>query len=235
VTPAVVFQKLQRAYGPRGWWPITRAGKTSPEYRPDHYKPATRREATEIAVGAILTQNTSWSNVEKGLAALHEIGGVDFPKIRRMPAARLQKLIRPTGYFIQKAKKLKYFAQHVRLRGDVLAWLRKTPLNELRQDLLSIHGVGPETADSIMLYAGGRATFVVDTYTKRIGSRLGWYPAKSPYDDVKNFWIQRLPESVRVYNECHALLVELAKRACHTKPDCGACPLRRGCPVGREI
>ncbi len=193
-----------------------------------------RREALEICLGAILTQNTSWSNVVKALSALSEAGALDAERILRMSPARLQAIIRPSGYFVQKALKLKEFCRRVREEGGIRRWLNK-PLSSLREELLAVHGVGPETADSILLYAGSRPAFVVDAYTRRITQRLGWLEEGADYEETQAFLTARLPRSVKLYQEFHALFVELAKRFCSKRdPDCPRCPLRGVCRTGRK-
>jgi len=189
-------------------------------------------------VGAILTQNTAWDNVVTALERLHAARALEPRRLLGLRTARLQGLVRTSGYYVQKTRKLQFFSRHVAALGRPLTrWLGDTPLPQLRDELLGIHGVGPETADSMLLYAGGRRIFVVDAYTKRIGSRLGWYPAGASYGEVQRFFTRRMPLSVRVYQEYHALFVELGKCACRTRPRCASCPLRRGCanPSRREL
>ena len=204
-----------------------------PAYHPGRYHAPSEREALEIAVGAILTQNTAWSNVEKAIAGLRGASALTPDALRKIPRRRLEKLIRSSGYFRQKAVKLLDFLRHVDGRGgSIRRWL-SGPLDSLREDLLSVRGVGPETADSILLYAGGRSAFVVDAYTIRIGRRIGWY-RQAAYDQVQRYLVERLPCSKVVYQEFHALIVALAKYHCRTEPLCGACPLREGCRHGRK-
>lgn len=229
-----VYRRLLGRFGPRGWWPLTPRGAFSPRYHPGRPAAPSPRAAAEICVGAILTQNTAWTNVVKALESLHRDGPLSLERIAGMPSRRLQRLIRSSGFFAQKASRLKTFARHALRRERRLdRWLSSSPLSALREELLSIRGVGPETADSMLLYAGGRPVFVVDAYTRRIGSRLGWFPDSAGYEEIQAFLSKRLPRELRVYQEGHALFVELAKRACRTKPICGDCPLRGICPVGR--
>jgi len=235
LTPRDAYRRLLARFGAQGWWPVTPPGGSVPRYRPGCFRPPDSAQAAEVCIGAILTQNTAWSNVEKALAALHAARAADLRRILRVPRARLERWIRPSGYYSQKAFKLRCFAAHVLGRARPLrSWLRDTPLPALREELLSIHGIGPETADSILLYAGGRPVFVVDAYTRRIGSRVGWFPEASSYDRIQRFFVARLPRSVRLYNECHALLVALAKARCRKKPSCPGCPLAAGCRTGRR-
>ncbi|MFH1723154.1 MAG: hypothetical protein ABII00_00890 [Elusimicrobiota bacterium] len=234
-TPTEAYRRLLARFGPQGWWPVTARGGTRPRYRPGRFEPPGGRQALEVCLGAILTQNTAWANVWKALVALNGAEGVDLGRLARMPRRRLERLIRPSGYYVQKAVKLKAFVRHALGTGTSLArWLRRSPLAGLRTELLSIHGVGPETADSMLLYAGARPVFVVDAYTDRIGRRLGWFGPDAGYARVQGFFEGRLTRSARVYNECHALLVRLAKDHCRIVPRCGECPLRARCPEGRE-
>lgn len=242
MTPASAYRRLLERYGPQGWWPVTPAGGTRPRYRPGFRSRPTEREAGEIAVGAILTQNTAWTNVERALEALHRDGPVDFDRLSRMPLGRLERLIRPSGYFRQKALKLRDFAEVLSARGGRLtAWLGRG-LAAAREELLSVRGVGPETADSILLYAGGRDAFVVDSYTLRVGARVGWFGAKARYAEARSKLgaalapLGRGPRGrARVFQEFHALLVQLAKLHCRPAPLCGACPLKGGCRHGARV
>jgi len=186
----------------------------------------------EVAVGAILTQNTAWSNVEKALAALARERALDPGRIASLPLQRLEALIRPSGYFSQKADRLRRFARRVRSRGGMGALLRG-PLPRVREGVLALYGVGPETADSILLYAGGRPVFVVDAYTLRIAARLGWRLGRG-YEGARTFFEARLPRSPAVFAEFHALLVRFAKLYCRARPLCRSCPALSGCPTGRR-
>jgi endonuclease III related protein len=235
LTPAAAYRRLFGAFGPQGWWPVAPSGGCSPRYHPGRFKRPGEREALEICLGAILTQNTAWTNVERALESLLEAKAVDAARIVRMPSRRLERLIRSSGFYAQKAKRLKNFARRLLCEKEPLTrWLR-SPLPDVRAELLSINGVGPETADSMLLYAAGRPTFVVDAYTRRIGERLGWFKPSMRYEDARRFFESRLPDSPRVYQELHALLVELGKRTCRKRPLCARCPLRRGCPFGMEV
>ncbi len=224
----MAYRRLLRAFGPQGWWPVTPDGEYRPRYHPGKLLDPTEREATEIAFGAILTQNTAWWNVERALEGMRRSRAVDLRAVERMPPGRLGRMIRSSGYFRQKAIKLKAFARHALAKGTGLRrWLGGN-LAALREELLEIHGIGPETADSILLYAGGRPAFVVDAYTLRIGGRVGWFKAAG-YAEAQRYLTQRLPRSVRVYQEFHALLVALAKYFCRPEPLCGGCPLGEDC------
>lgn len=233
-SPRAVQRTLLRSFGPQGWWPVTPAGEASPRYRPGIWGRLAQRQRLEVCLGALLTQNTAWTNASSALQALHRRGAVRLDRLVRMPAERLQRLIRPSGYFKQKALRVKAFSRHAAARGaDLRRWL-SGPLPKLREELLGIHGIGPETADSILLYAGLRPAFVVDAYTLRIGARLGWFRGRPSYQEAAAFLTGRLPASAELYGEFHALLVELAKRHCRKTPACEGCPLRKGCGHGKN-
>lgn len=235
LSPASAYRALLRRFGRQGWWPVTPAGGRSPAYRPGAWGRLSERQRLEVCLGALLTQNTAWTNASRALESLHAAGCVGLAALKRLPARRLGALVRPSGYFRQKALKIKAFAAHAESTGkDLAAWL-SGPLESLRAELLSIHGVGPETADSILLYAGFRPSFVVDAYTMRIGARLGWLGPRTTYDETAAFFKARLPASAEVYGEYHALLVGLAKRHCRKTPVCEGCPLRQGCGHGRTL
>lgn len=214
-----VCDRLLAAFGPQHWWP----GDTP----------------LEVCVGAVLTQNTAWVNVEKAIANLKGAGLLDgeresINRMLAMPDAELAALIRPSGYFNLKARRLKGFLAFVKAEtGGDLAALFRQPLSELRPRLLAVHGVGPETADSILLYAGGLPTFVVDAYTLRIMTRLGVVGEGVTYHQMQELFEKALPRDVALYNEYHALLVALGKDWCRPRgPRCGGCPLNRVCPTG---
>jgi endonuclease-3 related protein len=209
------FNSLLTAFGPQHWWP----GKTQ----------------FEIVVGAILTQNTSWTNVERAIANLRRAGLLSRAAIGKVPLRRLETLIRSSGYFRQKARKLKAFCEFLRTeyRGS-LKRMFDTPTMVLRQKLLGVFGIGPETADSILLYAGQHAVFVVDAYTKRILSRHGWAGEKTKYDDIRWMFERQFPGNARRFNEFHALIVQTGKNYCRKQePLCGQCPLGRYLEEGR--
>lgn len=209
------FNSLFTAMGPQHWWP----GRTQ----------------FEIIVGAILTQNTSWTNVERAIANLREAGLLTPRAIRRARLSQLQRLIRSSGYFRQKARKLKAFCEFLQreYRGSFRRMFDTSTI-ALREKLLGIFGIGPETADSILLYAGGHAVFVVDAYTKRILARHGWTDEKSKYDDVRWLFERRFPGDVKRFNEFHALIVNTGKNFCLARnPLCAQCPLGRYLEEGR--
>ena len=182
-----------------------------------------------MVVGAILTQNTAWSNVEKAIANLKRAGALEVAAMEALPEGRLAELIRPSGYYNQKAKKLKAFLAYLRRRhGGSLDRMFAVETGRLRRDLLEIHGIGEETADSILLYAGEHAVFVVDAYTRRILARHGMIGAGAAYEEIQRLFHAKVSPSAPVYNEYHALLVQAGKRHClRAAPRCVGCPLER--------
>ncbi|MBI4056466.1 MAG: hypothetical protein HY399_02855 [Elusimicrobia bacterium] len=229
-----LYRKLLRTFGPQGWWPTTPPRGKYPVYHADQGFPKIEKQRLEIALGSILTQNTSWSNVERAIVQLNKSNMMNVERLMRLSLRRLQKLIRSSGFFVQKAKKVKTFVQYLKqVHGGRLGAALRGPLWRVRQNLLGIFGVGPETADSILLYAGGKPSFVVDAYTIRIGKRLGLFQTQK-YDEVQRYFHQRLPHSASLYAEFHALLVTLAKFYCRAKPLCRACPLLEECSYGKK-
>jgi len=188
-------------------------------------------------VGAILTQSAAWGNVEKAIANLKAAGALSPAGIRRLPLAELDEIIHPSGYYNAKAHKLKSLALWLGENyGDDLGQLFAGDSGRLREQFLSIHGIGPETADSIILYAAGKPVFVIDAYTRRIVSRVGLAPADSSYGAYQAFFVENLPTDVRLFNEYHALLVRLAKNVCRRRqPLCSECCLNEICPYLVEV
>ena len=219
-----VYYQLLDAFGPQGWWPID--GK----YIAGGYsKPASESQMLEICIGAILTQNTNWSNVEKALEGLKNARLFTLKHLSAVSEKKLSALIRSSGYFRQKAKKLKLFAAHL-LKYDSLTSFFNHPTKVVREELLSIWGIGPETADSMLLYAGKHPIFVIDAYTKRIMSRIGVCEQDVDYHALQGEFHKYLDADVEKFNEFHALLVELAKRNCtKSNPSCSTCPLNQSC------
>jgi len=204
-----IYRKLHSCFGPQHWWP----GQTP----------------FEVMVGAILTQNTSWQNVERAITNIKKAGTMDAKKLYCLPHRRLAKLLRPAGYFNIKAKRLKNFLKfYLDNYGADARKMRAVNTGILRDQLLSVNGVGEETADSILLYALNKPVFVVDAYTKRFSSRHGLIPEESDYQTVQRFFTQNLPPKAKLFNEYHALIVRLGKEYClKSKPKCAACPLKR--------
>ncbi|WP_213697530.1 endonuclease III domain-containing protein [Acetomicrobium sp.] len=192
-----IYEALLDAYGPQGWWPV--AGSY---HQGDYGYPRNEKEAFEIIVGAVLTQNTAWTSVERALENLRRIDALNPHKILALSLDVLKSAIRPAGFFNQKAIYLREMADFfVELKG-------RTPS---RKELMSVKGVGNETADSILLYAYKRPEFVIDAYTKRIVTSLGLAERKAGYMELKNLFESNLPRDVALYQEYHALLVEHAK------------------------
>ncbi len=236
-----IYKALLDAYGPQGWWPVTVNPKKGPEYFPGDYShPRNAGEAWEVIVGAILTQNTSWKNVEKAILNLIENNCLDIDCIMKTNAKALAVWIRPSGYYNQKAKRLKTLARYMKRVWDgKLGAFFDRPVEEIRKELLSIKGIGRETADSILLYAGKKPIFVVDAYTRRVFNRLGLIDEKADYDEIRcivenAFFDKPEDEQRTTFNEFHALLVEHAKRHCRKKPACEGCPIRRTCKASFE-
>jgi len=204
---AQYFAVLSSALGPQHWWPA--------------------RTPFEVIVGAILTQNTAWSNVERAIANLRRERLLTPAALERVARPRLERLIRSSGYFRQKARKLKEFVRFLRREfGGSLARMFRTPTAELRDRLLAVHGIGRETADSILLYAGGHGVFVVDAYTHRILARHGLAHEKAGYEEVRALFEASLPADPAVFNELHGLIVHVGKNWCRTRePRCQECPL----------
>lgn len=211
-----VFRVLLHEYGPRGWWPVTRRRGGRPEYRGG---PRTSRQRFEVAVGAVLTQNTAWANAALAITALSREGLLAPAALAAAGRDRIAGLIRPSGYFNQKARRLQ----------ELAAWFERGPVPD-RGALLALRGIGPETADSILLYGFGLPFFVVDAYTRRIFSRLGLIRGTEPYERVRELFEGHLEADPALYNEYHALIVEHAKRRCGVRrPSCGGCPLGTMC------
>lgn len=201
---ADIYEALLARFGPQHWWP-----GDSP---------------LEIAVGAVLTQNTAWTNVERAIANLKAKRLLDLDRLAALPPSRLAPLIRSAGFHNLKARRLHALLGWLRDSGG-FAGLRLIRTGELRRRLLAINGIGPETADSILLYALGRPSFVIDAYTRRILHRYGLIKGNEPYDELKALFERSLPRSARRYNEYHALIVRLAKTHCRATPVCTGCPL----------
>ncbi|NTV96215.1 MAG: endonuclease III domain-containing protein [Thiobacillus sp.] len=208
-----IYERLLARYGPQHWWP----GETP----------------FEVMVGAVLTQNTAWGNVEKAIANLKQAGALDCRAILERSDADLAELIRPAGYFNVKTRRLKALCGFLAARGvaeapEALAG--QGNLGQLRTALLAVHGIGEETADSILLYALGRPSFVVDAYTRRAYTRLGLLEGGEPYAEIKRRFEAGLARDVALYNEYHALIVRLGKEHCRPRPRCADCPLLALCP-----
>ena len=207
-----IYRRLARHFGPAGWWP----GETP----------------FEVCLGAILVQNTSWTNVERALECVRGAGHLSFEGLSALSAARMAALIRPSGTFRVKAARVRAFLDFLgsAYGGRVEAMRAEDPW-VLRRRLLGVHGIGPETADSIALYAAGQPLFVVDAYTRRAFTRLGLLQGGAlGYDEVQRFFMDRLPRDAALFNDYHAQIVRLGKEICRPRPRCGACPLETICP-----
>jgi endonuclease-3 related protein len=210
MSPAQVYERLLARYGHAGWWP--------------------GESAFEVCVGAILTQNTAWSNVERTLVGLRSGGLMTFERLSRVPLSSLARLLRSSGTFNVKARRVRAFLDFVAAEyGGRVEGMRAERPGDLRRKLLAVSGIGPETADAIALYAARHPQFVVDAYTRRIGRRLGWLRGPESYDEVQRFFTERLPTDAALFNDYHAQLVRLAKEHCRQRPSCPGCPLETGC------
>jgi endonuclease III related protein len=211
------YEVMSGALGPMHWWPA--------------------QTPFEVIVGAILTQSTAWGNVERAIANLRSARVLSPSGMLRVPTARLAAMVRPSGYFRQKAKKLKAFVRFLQVGyGGSLKRMFHTPTLELREKLLSVHGIGPETADSILLYAGNHPVFVVDAYTHRIFGRHGITNGKPDYEKVRSMVEASIPQRPELFNEFHALIVNAGKNWCRkSAPRCEECPLRPLLPANSPL
>ncbi len=206
-----VYRALLKAFGEQRWWPVV-----------------SQNPKLEICFGAILTQNTSWKNVEKAIANLKESDLISVTGIMGISTAKLASIIKPSGYYNQKAKKLKNFCGFLArdYQGDLDQFFSCSEDTDVLRDLLlEINGIGKETADSILLFSAERPSFVVDAYTRRIFSRLGLAGEKEGYDEIRGRFMELLSRDTQLFREYHALIVRLGKDFCRKKPDCNGCPL----------
>lgn len=206
-----VFHTLLSAYGPQDWWP----GETP----------------FEVMVGAILTQNTSWTNVEKAILNLKQASALSLQSMLLQSDQNLADLIYPAGYFNLKAKRLKHLCEFLMLNSATTN-SSEIPIEQFRSELLAVNGIGPETADAILLYAFDKPVFVIDAYTRRIFSRLGSIAGDEGYEQLRLYFQGALPNRVELFNEYHALIVKHAKLHCAKRPSCNGCVLRRQCTWG---
>jgi endonuclease III related protein len=211
------YEAMSSALGPMHWWPA--------------------RTPFEVIVGAILTQSTAWSNVERAIGNLRGAQMLTPAAMGRVSVSKLAALVRPSGYFRQKAKKLKAFVRFLEADyGGSLKRMFQVPTTELRERLLAVHGIGPETADSILLYAGSHPVFVVDAYTHRIFGRHGLVDGKPDYERVRTFFEASIPRDFALFNEFHALIVNTGKNWCRkSAPRCDVCPLREFLPPASPL
>ena len=208
-----IYNRLYKAYGPRDWWPA--------------------ETSFEVMVGAILTQNTSWRNVEKAIQKLQGKGVLNPERIHDLKKSQLASLIKSSGYYRIKTDRVKAFVNFLfeEFDGD-LKRMGRERLGELREKLLGVKGIGPETADSILLYGLKKPIFVIDAYTRRILSRHGMITEKASYEEVQRLFMEHLPLDEKLFNEYHALLVHLGKTVCKKIPRCDICPIKS---VRREV
>jgi endonuclease-3 related protein len=208
-----LYRRLFRRFGPQGWWP--------------------GRSRFEIIVGAVLAQNTAWINVKHAITRMRTKRLLTARAINATPQRRLGRLIRSSGYYNMKAGRLKEFARFLFAHYDgSLRRMFRTDLPTLREELLGVSGIGEETADSILLYAGDRPIFVVDAYTRRVIERHGLARGGAHYREIQRLFMDHLPADAALFNEYHALLVAVGKVYCRTTPRCDACPLRFDLPGG---
>jgi endonuclease-3 related protein len=205
-----VYNRLYNEYGPRGWWP--------------------GESPFEVMIGAVLTQNTAWANVEKAISNLKEENLLIPNRLNKISISKLTQLIKPAGYFNVKAKRLKCLLAFLfREFNGNLRLMRKERLKTLRNKLLNVNGIGPETCDSILLYALQKAIFVIDAYTRRIISRCGIINEDISYEKLQSIFMENLPRNLKLYNEYHALIVQLGKDICKKRPNCNLCVINELC------
>jgi endonuclease III related protein len=204
-----IYCRLFKRFGPQHWWPA--------------------QEPFDVIIGAILTQSTAWTNVKKAIANLIAAGKLSAEGIRQLPEAELAVLIRPSGYYNVKARKLKTFVDWFGEQyGDSLPKMFSGDTALLRRELLGVYGIGEETADSIILYAGNKPVFVIDAYTRRIIDRLGLSPEENSYTAYQAIFMSSLSSDTVLFNEYHALMVALGKDFCRKQPLCEGCCLNKG-------
>jgi endonuclease III related protein len=204
-----VYRRLHAAHGPQHWWPGD--------------------SAFEVMVGAVLTQNTAWTNVEKAIVNLKAAQALSPEVIATAPHRRLAGWLKPSGYFNIKAQRLRALCAWLIHQGG-LKRIARLSTAVLRAELLQVHGVGPETADDILLYAFHRPVFVIDTYTRRLFKRLGMIEGNEDYESLRQFIEKRLDSEEKLFNEYHALIVMHAKQNCRPRPRCVGCALEKMCP-----
>ena len=211
-TARSLYRRLLRLYGAQGWWPAD--------------------DRFEVVVGAVLTQNAAWTNVEYALGNLRAAGALDPEAIRSLPDDTLGQLVRPSGYYNVKSRRLKAVCRFLDDAGGLDA-LEALGTDELRRAWLSVHGVGRETADDIVLYAFHRPVFVIDAYTRRVFERLGLFRGDEHYETLRGAFERALGPDVPVYQEFHGLIVRHCKEHCAVRPRCGSCGLRSRCRFAR--
>lgn len=205
-----IYEALYKAFGPQYWWPA--------------------KTPFEVMAGAVLTQNTSWNNVEKAISNLKKEKLLNPHRLNKLKLSKLARIIRPAGYFNVKAKRLKNLTCFLlkKYNGN-LRLIGKENLKILRKTLLDVNGIGYETCDSILLYALDKPVFVIDAYTKRVFARCGVVDKNIPYEELQSIFMRNLPRNVKLYNEYHALIVRLGKDVCRKLPKCNLCCIRNTC------
>jgi endonuclease-3 related protein len=235
-----LYQTLLKKYGPQGWWPLLSLEKfginppkrgTNTGYHPNNFDiPNTPGQILEVILGSILMQNTSWTNADKALGNLSAKCGLDCSTIMKLDHAELGEIIRSSGYYNQKASRLQGLCKF--LKKHPISELLLQSVDELRPKLLQLDGVGPETADTIILYALKKPSFVIDAYTRRLLTRIGLVERKFSYDDYQHLFHQNFPpltENISLFNEFHALIVQHCVYTCKKRPDCEKCILQSRC------
>lgn len=221
-----IYSKLEKSYGKQGWWPVTEKGKFLPEYK--FRKSLTEKQILEVCLGAFLTQNTNWDpNVVNSIINLNKENLINLEKLKRIDKKKLALLIQSSGYYNQKTENIKLFVKF--LHENPIKKLEKLETGKLREVLLGLKGIGQETADSILVYAFNRPLFIVDAYTKRIFSRVGFFDDSEGYENVQKIFHNNLDKDSELFNEFHALIVEHAKKSCKKVPDCMGCCLNKVC------
>jgi len=223
----IIYSVLYKAYGKQGWWPVYSIENGASAYGSG--APADDSDRFEIIIGAILTQNVAWKNAEKALGALKKNKILSPRKLSKADNGHIASCIRPAGYYNQKTIKIKNFLSWFSGINYSFENLKKMKTDVLREKLLEINGIGPETADSILLYAMNRKIFVIDAYTKRIFSRLNLISIDDSYSSVQQFFHSEFRGTVKKYNEYHALIVAHGKDICKNKPLCTLCCLNNTC------
>ncbi|WP_457558132.1 endonuclease III domain-containing protein [Candidatus Harpocratesius sp.] len=232
-----LYNLLYSKYGPQGWWPLMRLQKSKQNptergkntwYHPKEYNyPHSEEDIFEIMIGAILTQNTSWENADKALGNLAKHGLLNKKKILECKQDFLAEIIRSSGYYNQKAIKLQNLCTF--LQNQPISDLKLIETTKLRKALLQVKGIGPETADSILLYGFNRPVFVIDAYTYRLMLYMGYFAQKPKYDELQTFFHHNLEPNAAVFNEYHALIVQHCVRVCRKQPKCAECPFQEIC------
>ena len=221
-----IYNKLHSHFGPQNWWPVTLENEIIPKYHKNIK--LSEKQKLEICFGAILTQNTNWKNAEKAIAQLNKNNLININGIIKITNENLARIIKSSGYHNQKAIKLKNFCLFLMNNYNRnLEKLFSNSITKLRNELLSINGIGPETADSIILYAAKKPIFVIDAYAKRIMNRVGF--KENNYDGLQNLFMNNLKKDEKMFNEYHALLVQFGKNICKKKPLCNQCPISNMC------